>query len=45
VITQGATFSIGNISFVTISHLPSIGSQRAFTTLHKNSLPTFTEKT
>jgi len=45
VITQGATFSIGYISVLSISHLPSIGFPRASTTLHKKFSHTFIENT
>jgi len=45
VITHGATFSMGYMSLVWISHLPSIGLARASTTLHKNFSQTFIEKT
>jgi hypothetical protein len=45
VITPGATFSIGKIVFVEISHFPSIGIPRESTTLPRYSCPTLIENT
>jgi hypothetical protein len=45
VITQGATFSIGNTVVVEIAHFPSIVVPSASTTLHRYSSPTLIEKT